>query len=89
MAIVRPVSTEEVSQVLKICHAAGQNVVTHGGLLAAALKALLEVPARRHPFVLHNGSITQLSLSDGQVQLISANRIDHLRNVGFGGRGDL
>jgi len=32
MAIIRPVSTEEVSQVLKLCHAAGQNVVTHGGL---------------------------------------------------------
>ena len=32
MAIVRPVSTREVSQVLKLCHEAGQNVVTHGGL---------------------------------------------------------
>lgn len=32
MAIVRPVSTQEVSQVLKLCHTAGQNVVTHGGL---------------------------------------------------------
>ena len=31
-AIIRPVSTGEVSQVLKLCHAAGQNVVTHGGL---------------------------------------------------------
>ncbi len=32
MAIIRPVSTGEVSQVLKICYEAGQNVVTHGGL---------------------------------------------------------
>lgn len=32
MAIIRPVSTGEVSQVLRLCHAAGQNVVTHGGL---------------------------------------------------------
>lgn len=32
MAIIRPVSTREVSQVLKLCHEAGQNVVTHGGL---------------------------------------------------------
>ena len=32
MAIIRPVSTGEVSQVLKLCHAVGQNVVTHGGL---------------------------------------------------------
>ena len=31
-AIIRPVSTREVSEVLKLCHAAGQAVVTHGGL---------------------------------------------------------
>jgi len=32
IAIVRPANTTEVAQVLKLCHAAGQNVVTHGGL---------------------------------------------------------
>ena len=32
MAIIRPTSTAEVSAVLKICHAAGLGVVTHGGL---------------------------------------------------------
>ena len=31
-AIIRPASTQEVSEVLKLCHAAGQSVVTHGGL---------------------------------------------------------
>jgi len=31
-AIVRPANTREVSEVLKLCHAAGQSVVTHGGL---------------------------------------------------------
>ncbi len=31
-AIVRPANTNEVSAVLKLCHAAGQAVVTHGGL---------------------------------------------------------
>jgi FAD/FMN-containing dehydrogenase len=31
-AIIRPASTAEVSEVLKLCHAAGQAVVTHGGL---------------------------------------------------------
>lgn len=31
-AIIRPASTAEVSAVLKLCHAAGQSVVTHGGL---------------------------------------------------------
>jgi FAD/FMN-containing dehydrogenase len=30
--LVRPRSTEQVSQVLKLCHARGQSVVTHGGL---------------------------------------------------------
>jgi probable phosphoglycerate mutase len=64
-------------------------VVTHGGLLAAALKALLEIPAPRHPFVLQNGSISQLELADGQVRLLSLNQVDHLREVGYGGCGDL
>jgi FAD/FMN-containing dehydrogenase len=31
-AIIRPANTQEVSQVLKLCHAAGQTIVTHGGL---------------------------------------------------------
>ena len=31
-AIVRPADTGEVSAVLRLCHAAGQSVVTHGGL---------------------------------------------------------
>jgi len=31
-ALVRPASTEQVSRVLKLCHAEGQPVVTHGGL---------------------------------------------------------
>ena len=64
-------------------------VVTHGGLLAAALKALLEIPPQRQPFVLENGSISELDLSDGRVKLLSVNRIDHLSKMGFGGRGDL
>jgi FAD/FMN-containing dehydrogenase len=32
MAIIRPASTAEVSEVLRLCHAAGQPVVAHGGL---------------------------------------------------------
>jgi len=35
-AIVRPRSTAEVAGVLKLCHAAGQSVVTHGGLTGLA-----------------------------------------------------
>ena len=64
-------------------------VVAHGGLLAAALKALLGVPAERHPFVLHNGSITRLHCTGDEVKLLSLNQVDHLDSVGFGGRGDL
>jgi len=30
-ALVRPKSTREVSEILKICHAHGQSVITHGG----------------------------------------------------------
>jgi len=56
--------------------------------LAAALKALLEIPAEKHPFVFHNGSITELELGDSVVKLHSVNQTDHLRQVGFGGRGD-
>ncbi|MEM1230410.1 MAG: FAD-binding oxidoreductase [Pseudomonadota bacterium] len=39
-AIVRPRSTEEVSTVLKACHAIGQPVVTHGGLTGLVKGAL-------------------------------------------------
>ena len=31
-ALVRPRTTEEVAAIMKICHAAGQSVITHGGL---------------------------------------------------------
>jgi FAD/FMN-containing dehydrogenase len=39
-AIVRPGSTAEVSAVLKLCHEAGQPVVTHGGLTGLVHGAL-------------------------------------------------
>jgi len=32
LALVRPRSTEEVSQIMQLCHALGQTVVVHGGL---------------------------------------------------------
>lgn len=41
-ALVRPRSTEEVAVVLKACHAAGQSVVTHGGLTGLVKGALTE-----------------------------------------------
>lgn len=56
-------------------------VVAHGGVLAAALKALLGVPAERNPFMLYNGSISMLEWS-GQLKLMTLNQVDHLRAAG-------
>jgi broad specificity phosphatase PhoE len=56
-------------------------VIAHGGVLAAALKALLGVPAQRNPFMLYNGSISQLEWSN-QVKLLTLNQTDHLRLAG-------
>ena len=75
----------------EICQA-GQGqvaVIAHGGLLAAAFKALLEIPAHRHPFVLPNGSISRLDFSNGQLKVLSFGQIGHLSNVGSSGSGDL
>lgn len=64
-------------------------VVTHGGLLVAAFKALLGVPAGRHPFELENGSLSVLRLGEGEPKLLALNLVDHLRDVGLAGGGDL
>jgi probable phosphoglycerate mutase len=53
-------------------------VVTHGGLLNAALKALLDIPAARNPFSFYNASISQLGW-EGQVKLLTLNQVEHLR----------
>jgi broad specificity phosphatase PhoE len=52
-------------------------VVAHGGVLTAALKGLLGMPAERNPFNLFNASISQLRW-DTQVRLITLNQVDHL-----------
>jgi probable phosphoglycerate mutase len=65
-------------------HAAGHRqvvVVAHGGVLAAALKALIGVPAERNPFMLYNGSISMLEWTN-QVKLMTLNQIDHLHAAG-------
>lgn len=54
-------------------------VVAHGGLLTAAFKGLLGVPADRSPFMLYNGSINILEFTE-QVRLMAVNQIDHLRD---------
>lgn len=55
-------------------------VVAHGGLLTAAFKGLLGIAAERSPFILYNGSISTLEFN-GQVRLLTLNRIDHLRDA--------
>jgi len=54
-------------------------VVAHGGLLTAAFKGLLGIPADRSPFMLYNGSINMLEFN-GRLRLMTLNRIDHLRD---------
>ena len=62
-------------------------VVAHGGSLAAAFKALLEVPAARNPFAFYNGSISRLAW-DREVKLQSYNQVEHLGGL-VGHCGDL
>ncbi len=79
-------------EVLRAIRAAGQDqvvVVTHGGLLSAALKVLLEIPAHRHPFRFENGSISRIEWTDGSVNVVSLNEKHHLVSVGLAGSGDL
>ncbi len=64
-------------------------VIAHGGLIASALKALLEIPAELHPFAFYNGAVSRLEWS-GTLRLITLNERHHLRTLGgFGRTGDL
>jgi broad specificity phosphatase PhoE len=60
-------------------------IVAHGGSLAALLKALLEVPARRNPFVLQNASISHLTLKANEVKLLTLNQTTHLKTLAHPG----
>jgi len=53
-------------------------VVAHGGVLSAALKGLLGIPAQRNPFNLSNASISKL-IWKNDVKLMTLNQLDHLR----------
>jgi len=55
-------------------------VVAHGGILAAALKSLLGIPAELNPFSFYNASISKLAWG-GTVKLLTLNEIPHLRNA--------
>ena len=55
-------------------------IVSHGGTLAGALKALLRVPAELNPFAFYNGAISRL-VWDKQVKVLSINEIEHLKAI--------
>ncbi|MEX2141264.1 MAG: histidine phosphatase family protein [Pirellulales bacterium] len=57
-------------------------VMSHGGILAAALKAVLRIPAEVNPFSLYNASISKLAWSE-KVKLLTLNQLDHLRAAGL------
>jgi 2,3-bisphosphoglycerate-dependent phosphoglycerate mutase len=57
-------------------------VVAHGGILAAALKAMLGIPAERNPFSFYNASISKLAWAD-RIKLLTLNQLDHLRAAGL------
>lgn len=66
-------------------------VVAHGGILSAAFKALLKIPAEVNPFSLINGSISRIGWTQ-RVKLLTLNETQHLRAVNAGhaaGSGDL
>jgi broad specificity phosphatase PhoE len=58
-------------------------VVAHGGLLSAAFKGLLGIPAERNPFMLYNASISTLSFQP-QLKLLTLNQVEHLRTADCG-----
>jgi broad specificity phosphatase PhoE len=55
-------------------------VVAHGGLLSAALKSLLDIPAERNPFTFYNAALNKIAW-DGTVKLLVVNQIEHLRRA--------
>lgn len=67
-------------------------VVAHGGVLAGALRSLLQIPAELSPFSFYNASINMLTFdppnakSDnprGRIKVMVLNRIDHLKSAGI------
>ncbi len=65
-------------------------VVSHGGLLTATLRALLQVPIDSNPFSLMNASISQLtwpSPDSPLVKLVTLNETWFLRDAGIDTRG--
>ncbi len=69
--------------VLNEIRAAGHEqvvVVSHGGLLSAALKGLLQIPEQLNPFRFYNAAINQFEWED-QLKIVAINRVEHLRAI--------
>ena len=79
----------EVLESIAQCNHGEVIVVSHGAILAAAFKSLLEIPAPRHPFMLENASISRLEIDGASVRLRTLNEVGHLKGVGLAGGGDL
>jgi len=62
-------------------------VVAHGGVLTAAFKALLEIPAQRKAFALFNASISIVQWQT-EFRLHTLNQTEHLRDVNAGRAGN-
>jgi probable phosphoglycerate mutase len=57
-------------------------VFSHGGTLAAVLRAVLGVPlGGRHAFRLVNGSISTIAWEDDQWRLFTLGEVAHLRHI--------
>jgi probable phosphoglycerate mutase len=57
-------------------------VVSHGGLLLSAIKALLEIPSDAPPFGMRNASITRLAVdAEGRVEMLDFDNIEHLAGL--------
>jgi broad specificity phosphatase PhoE len=64
-------------------------IVSHGRILMTTIKDLIGIPPQKPPFALQNGSITTLSYNEGKFEIVTLDQIDHLREVGLSGSGDL
>lgn len=62
-------------------------VVAHGGVLTAAFKSLLEIPAQRKAFALFNASISVVQWQT-EFRLHTLNQTEHLRVVNAGRVGN-
>ncbi len=80
---------QRTSEALHEIRSAGHKnvmVVSHGGALASAFKALFGIPAEINPFELSNGSISTLHWRESeQIKLLGLNDVSHLHGLQSGG----